>query len=56
MRALLLNNKVVDVQSADFPVHPSMTWADAPSGCKIGWILDNGVIKEDPVITAGRKS
>ena len=48
MRALVFENKVVDVQEKDFEVHPSMTWCDAPEGCKIGWKVVDGVITAPP--------
>ena len=44
MKALILNNKVVDLTETPFEVHPSMIWMDAPNGCAVGWILENGVI------------
>lgn len=34
MRALILNGLVVDVAAADFPVHPSMQWVDAPADAR----------------------
>ena len=41
MKALIFENKVVDVQEKEFDVSPSMTWMDAPEGCQTGWILEN---------------
>lgn len=40
MRALIFENRVVDVQETDFEVPPTMEWMDAPDDCKIGWVLD----------------
>lgn len=42
MKALIYENKVVDVTSSEFPVHSSMTWMDAPDGCEVGWELSDG--------------
>ena len=42
MKALILNNKVVDVQLVEFEVHESMTWMDCPDDCSIGWSLADG--------------
>ena len=36
MKSLIFNNKVVDVQEAEFPVHNSMTWVDCGDEVKIG--------------------
>lgn len=46
MKALILNNEVVDLVDAEFEVHESMTWMDAPDGCAVGWVLDNGILKD----------
>ena len=41
MRALLdPENKVIDVQENDFPVHPSCTWIDCDDTVKIGFEYD----------------
>ena len=42
MKALILNNKVVEVAASEFSVHSSLTWMDAPDGCEAGWELSNG--------------
>ena len=46
MKALIFNDKVVDVVSTEFPVSPEMTWMDCSDNCKIGWTLENGVLTE----------
>ena len=48
MKALILNNKVVDVAATEFEVHPSMSWMDAPEGCTHGWVLIDGSLQEEP--------
>ena len=49
MKALILDNKVVDVQPKEFEVHKSFTWLDAPEGCRAGyWELKDGVLQEIP--------
>jgi hypothetical protein len=40
MKALILNNKVVDVQEAEFEVHSSMTWVDCDDTVKVGFSYD----------------
>ncbi len=42
MKALIFENKVVDLAKEEFDVSPSMTWMDAPEGCETGWILEGG--------------
>lgn len=42
MKALVFGNKVVDLVEQEFDVSPSMTWMDAPNGCEVGWVLENG--------------
>lgn len=40
-KALIHDNKVVDIQETEFDVHSSMTWVDnCPSDCQIGWDYD----------------
>ena len=39
-KALILNNKVVDVCDATFDVHSSMTWVDCEDTIKIGYSYD----------------
>lgn len=39
MKALILNNVVVELSETEFEVHPSLTWMDAPEGCNTGWEL-----------------
>ena len=49
MKALILDNKVVDVVEAEFEVHKSMTWMDCPDNCKAGeWELVDGTIQVIP--------
>ena len=40
MKALILNNRVVDVQEVEFEVHSSMTWVDCDSTVKVGFNYD----------------
>ena len=40
MKALIFNNKVVDVQENEFDVHSSMTWVDCDDSVKIGFGYD----------------
>lgn len=36
MKALIFNNKVVDVQPTEFEVHSSMSWVNCPDNCQVG--------------------
>jgi hypothetical protein len=45
MKALILNNEVIQLEESEFEVHNSMTWMDAPEGCSVGWVLNNGVLE-----------
>ena len=40
MKALILNNKVVDVQETEFEVAPTMSWVDCDDTVKIGFSYD----------------
>ena len=39
-KALILNNKVVDISDTTFDVHSSMTWVDCEDTIKIGYSYD----------------
>jgi hypothetical protein len=43
-KALIFNNKVVDIVETEFEVAPTMTWLDCTSECKTGWTLEDGVL------------
>ena len=36
MKALILNNKVVDLHEQEFKIHPSLIWIDCDNTVKIG--------------------
>ena len=40
MKALIFENKVVDVQENEFEVHPSMIWVDRDNTVKAGFGYD----------------
>jgi len=40
MKALIFENKVVDVQETEFEVAPTMTWVDCDNTVKIGFSYD----------------
>jgi hypothetical protein len=40
MKALILENKVVDVKEAEFEVHSSLTWVDCDDTVKVGFSYD----------------
>lgn len=41
MKALIFENKVVDVQEKEFDVAPTMTWVDCDDTVKIGFAYEN---------------
>jgi hypothetical protein len=48
MKALILDNKLVDIVEAEFEIAPTFTWMDAPVGCVVGWSLEDGVLTAPP--------
>jgi hypothetical protein len=49
MKALILDNAIVDVVEVEFEVHESLTWIDCPDECTVsGWELLNGVFQLIP--------
>ena len=49
MKALILEEKVVDLVEEEFPVAEPLVWMDAPSGCGSDWILKDGaLVAPDP--------
>ena len=49
MKALILNDKVVDIVEQEFEVHNSMTWMDCSDECKAGhWELVGGTLQAIP--------
>ena len=50
MKALILNNKVVDIQEKEFEVNPLMTWVDCDNTVKQGFNYDGTTFtsNEDP--------
>lgn len=60
MKALIKDNKVVDIASETFPVHPSFVWIEAPDNIQTGDIYTDGrfiapavssLVSEEPAIT-----
>ena len=49
MKALILNNTVVDIAETEFETHESMLWIDCTADCKIGWILESGIMTEPTI-------
>lgn len=48
MKALIHNNRVVQLEETPFEVHPSLIWVDAPVECKPEWSYVNGVFSAPP--------
>jgi len=46
MKALVFNNKIVDVVSTEFEVHSDLSWIDCPEDCTTEWSLESGVPTE----------
>ena len=47
MKALLLDNQVVDLANAEFEVHSSLSWVDCDDSVKVGYVFD-GTSFSDP--------
>ncbi len=50
MKALIYQEKVIQVQETEFEVAPELFWVDCPDDCVPGWTYMNGVLAP-PVIT-----
>ena len=49
MKALILDNKVVDISEEKFPVAPAMSWIDdVPEEVQAGWTVENGELIAPP--------
>ena len=48
MKALIFNNKVVDIQENAFDVHESMTWVDCDHEIDTSYTYDNGQFIKPP--------
>jgi len=53
MKALIHNNKIIEIKENTFPVHESLTWIDLPQGAEVGDSFVNGeLIKpQEPAVT-----
>ena len=47
MKALIYDDKVVDVKEQSYEVHPSMSWIDCPNDIRIGFFYDGKTFKSD---------
>ena len=47
MKALIHDDKVVDVKEQSYVVHPSMSWIDCPNDIRIGFFYDGKTFKSD---------
>ena len=48
MKALIQNNKVIEVSEKQFEVHSSLVWVDAVDGCVAGWTYEDGQFTAPP--------
>ena len=58
MKALIYNNKVVQLEKSEFTVSSGLTWMDAPKDCAVGWSLKDGVLiapEPEPELTYAEK-
>lgn len=44
MRALIFDDKVVQVEPLEFEVAPGMMWVECPNDCAVGWRYIDGVL------------
>ena len=40
MKALILDNQVVQIEEAEFEVHSSLSWVDCDSSVEVGFVYD----------------
>lgn len=52
MKALILNNKVVDLAETEFPVSPEMQWVDCDSSVKVGFDYKDGTFTKPNLLNA----
>lgn len=50
MKALIFQNKIVQVAAVEFEVAAEMSWIDCPDNCTTAWGYNNGVITEPVVV------
>ena len=48
MKALIFDNKVVQLEESEFPVATGLIWMEAPDGCEVKWTLEDGVLVAPP--------
>ena len=46
MKALIHNNRVVDIAEASFEVHEDMFWIDVDSNVRVGWDYIDGSVQQ----------
>ena len=47
MKALIHDDKVVDIKEQSYEVHPSMSWIECPNDIRIGFFYDGKTFKSD---------
>lgn len=56
MKALIQNNKVIDIQEIEFEVHETLSWVDCDNSVQIGWTYDGTNFETNiPTITTEQK-
>ena len=59
MKALILNNTVVDIVEQEFEVHESMLFMDCSKDCMVGWTLEGNLLTaptiEEPTYSQERQ-
>ena len=56
MKALILDNKVVDVVSTEFEVHSNMTWVDCDNTVRCGYDYKDGKFTDPRALTDEQKA
>ena len=41
-KALVSDNRVIQIETAEFEVHPDLTWHDVDNDVEVGWALADG--------------
>ena len=56
MKALILDNAVVDVVEKEFEVHASLTWVDCDDSVKVGWSYKDKKFTDPDALTTDEQA
>ena len=56
MKALILNNKVVQLAEKEFEVHENLTWVDCDDSVKVGWSYKDKKFTDPDALTTDEQA